>query len=85
MPVTTCEIAHPVNTKLKKKASNGKPISKTETPKKGIARSAAGTIPIKVRIILIDARESISSHGRKGATKRFPRFLDHISSKKDKV
>jgi hypothetical protein len=60
-------------------------MSKTETPKKGMARRAAGTIPIKVRIMLIEARAPINSHGRSGETKRFPKFRDHISSRKERV
>jgi hypothetical protein len=85
IPVTNCEIAQPVRTRFRKKARRGKPISKTETPKKGMAKRAAGIIPIRVRIILMEARAAMSSTGRSGETKRFPRFLDHNSSRNESV
>jgi hypothetical protein len=85
MPVTTCDIAQPVKTRLKKNAIKGRPMSKTETPKNGIASKAAGIIPINVLIKLIEASAIINSHGLSGATKRFPKFLDHISSRKESV
>jgi hypothetical protein len=85
IPVTNCEIAHPVSTKFRKNPSRGRPISKTDTPKKGIASKAAGNIPMRVRIIEIVARAAISSRGRRGDTNKLPRLRDHNSSKKERV
>ena len=75
-----------LKTKLrKKKPSKGMPISNMETLKKGIASNAAGSIPIIVRIILMLARDIISSQGRSGETKRLPKLRDQSSSRKESV
>ena len=43
-------------------------MSKTETPKRKV-RICAGTIPMSVRTMLMEARAMTSSQGRSGATK----------------
>ena len=47
--------------KLIKSKINGTPILKIETPNKGIANKAAGTIPIKVLTIAVKVKAAIIS------------------------
>tara|TARA_Y100001970_G_C14010676_1_gene738237 strand:+ start:20 stop:352 length:333 start_codon:yes stop_codon:yes gene_type:complete len=59
----------------------GAPILKIETPNNGIAIIAAGTIPIKVRIIAVNVNAAIISLILIGAINKFVKFLLQISSK----
>ena len=63
------------------KNNNGKPSLKTETPKRGIAKIAAGTKPISALKIAVNVREVMISLILIGAIKRFVKFLLQISSK----
>ena len=63
------------------KNNNGKPSSKTETPKRGIAIIAAGTIPINALNIAVKVRDAIISLNLIGAINKFVKFLLQISSK----
>ena len=67
--------------KLIRRKINGKPISKIETPKKGIANRAAGTKPIKVLKIAVKVNAAIISLILIGAIKRLVKFLLQISPK----
>ena len=63
------------------KNNSGKPSSKTETPKRGIAIIAAGTIPISALNIAVRVRDAIISLNLIGAINKFVKFLLQISSK----
>ena len=63
------------------KNKRGIPRLKTETPKRGIAKTAAGTIPIIALKIAVKVREVIISLIVIGAMNRFVKFLLQISSK----
>ena len=67
--------------RLKKSKINDGPKLNIETPKKGVARNIAGTIPIKVLNKAVKVRAIIISLTFKGATKRFVKFLLQISSR----
>jgi hypothetical protein len=59
----------------------GVPILKIETPKNGIASSAAGTKPIKVLNIAVNVNAAIISLILIGAMNKFVKFLLQISSR----
>ena len=61
--------------------SSGKPCLKTETPKRGIAKIAAGTKPISALKIAVNVREVMISLILIGAINKFVKFLLQISSK----
>ena len=61
--------------------NKGKPSLKTETPKRGIAKIAAGTNPISALKIAVKVRDVIISLILIGAINKFVKFLLHISSK----
>ena len=63
------------------KNNKGKPSLKTETPKRGIAKIAAGTIPIRALRIEVKVRDVIISFIFIGAINKFVKFLLQISSK----
>ena len=63
------------------KNNNGKPSLKTETPKRGIAKIAAGTKPISALKIAVNVSEVMISLIRIGAMNKFVKFLLQISSK----
>ena len=63
------------------KSNNGNPSLKTETPKRGIAKIAAGTKPISALKIAVNVREVIISLIFIGAINKFVKFLLQISSK----
>ena len=63
------------------KNSRGKPSLKTDTPKRGIARIAAGTKPISALKIAVNVSEVIISLIFIGAINKFVKFLLQISSK----
>ena len=63
------------------KNNRGKPSLKTETPKRGIAKIAAGTKPISARKIAVKVREVMISLILIGAINKFVKFLLQISSK----
>ena len=63
------------------KNNNGKPSLKTETPKRGIAKIAAGTKPIRALKIAVRVRDVIISLILIGAINKFVKFLLQISSK----
>ncbi len=63
------------------KSNSGKPSLKTETPKRGIARIAAGTNPISALKIAVKVREVMISLILIGAINKFVKFLLQISSK----
>ena len=63
------------------KNNNGKPSLKTETPKRGIAKIAAGTKPISALKIAVNVREVMISLILIGAINKFVKFLLQISSK----
>ena len=64
------------------KSNNGKPSLKTETPKRGIAKIAAGTKPISALKIAVKVREVMISLILIGAINKFVKFLLQISSRK---
>ena len=61
--------------------NKGKPSLKTETPKRGIAKIAAGTNPISALKIAVKVRDVIISLILIGAINKFVKFLLHISSR----
>ena len=63
------------------KNNRGKPSLKTETPKRGIAKIAAGTNPISALKIAVNVREVMISLILIGAINKFVKFLLQISSK----
>ena len=63
------------------KNNSGKPSLKTETPKRGIAKIAAGTKPISALKIAVKVREVMISLILIGAMNKFVKFLLQISSK----
>ena len=67
--------------RLNKSSTKGSPKLNIDTPKKGLARSIAGTIPIKVLINAVTVSEVIISLTFKGAINRFVKFLLQISSR----
>ena len=69
----------PKRYKLKKSKINDGPKLNNETPKKGVARNIAGTIPIKVLTKAVTVRAVIISLTFKGATNKFVKFLLQIS------
>ena len=71
----------PKRYKENSKNNNGKPSSNTETPKRGIAIIAAGTIPISALNIAVKVRDAIISLNLIGAMNKFVKFLLQISSK----
>ena len=71
----------PKRYKLKKSKVNEGPKLNIEIPKKGVAISIAGTIPIKVLNKAVIVRDIIISLTLKGATNKFVKFLLHISSR----
>ena len=71
----------PKRYKLKKSKINEGPKLNIETPKKGVARSIAGTIPIKVLSKAVMVSDVMISLTFKGATNKFVKFLLQISSR----
>ena len=71
----------PKRYKLKKSKIKDGPNLNIETPKKGVARNIAGTIPIKVLIKAVAVRAVIISLTFKGATNKLVKFLLQISSR----
>ena len=67
--------------KLNNKKNKGIPSSNIETPKRGIAKIAAGTNPIRVLRIAVKVNEVIISLILIGAINKFVKFLLQISSK----
>ena len=67
--------------KLNKSKINDGPKFNKETPKKGEARSIAGTIPIKVLIKAVNVNAVMISLTFNGAINRLVKFLLHISSR----
>ena len=67
--------------RIANKAIKGNPILKMETPKRGIAINAAGTIPIKVLTIAVNVNAAIISLILIGEINKFVKFLLQISSK----
>ena len=67
--------------KLSKSKISAGPRFNKETPKKGDARSIAGTIPIRVLIRAVVVRAAIISLVLRGAINKLVKFLLHISSK----
>ena len=63
------------------KSNSGKPSLKTETPKRGIAKIAAGTKPISALKMAVNVREVMISLILIGAINKFVKFLLQISSK----
>jgi hypothetical protein len=71
----------PKRYRLRKSKINDGPSLNRETPKKGVAISIAGTIPIKVLNNAVAVKAVIISLILRGATKRFVKFLLQISSR----
>ena len=63
------------------KNNSGKPSLKTETPKRGIAKIAAGIKPISALKIAVNVSEVTISLIFIGAINKFVKFLLQISSK----
>ena len=63
------------------KNNRGKPSLKTETPKRGIAKIAAGTKPISALNIAVKVSDVMISLILIGAINKLVKFLLHISSK----
>ena len=61
--------------------NSGKPSSKTETPKRGIAKTAAGIKPKSALKIAVKVKDVIISLILIGAINKFVKFLLQISSK----
>tara|TARA_B100001123_G_C15320342_1_gene1027663 strand:- start:1328 stop:1561 length:234 start_codon:yes stop_codon:yes gene_type:complete len=65
-----------------KKATIPTPYENIENSKKTNANTHDGSSPTTPLRKLTIIMESINSYGRSGLTKRWPKFLDHISSRK---
>ena len=63
------------------KSNNGNPSLKTETPKRGIAKTAAGIKPKSALKIAVKVKDVIISLILIGAINKFVKFLLQISSK----
>ena len=63
------------------KNNSGTPSLKTETPKRGMAKIAAGTKPISALKIAVNVSEVMISLILIGAINKFVKFLLQISSK----
>ena len=63
------------------KNNSGRPNLKTDTPKRGIAKTAAGTKPIRALKTAVKVKEVIISFILIGAINKFVKFLLQISSK----
>ena len=63
------------------KNNSGRPSLKTESPKRGIAKIAAGTKPINALKIAVNVSEVMISLILIGAINKLVKFLLHISSK----
>ena len=79
--VTNSPSVIPKRYKLKKSKISEGPKVNIETPKKGVARSIAGTIPIIVLSKAVAVRAVIISLTFKGATNKLVKFLLQISSR----
>ena len=79
--VTNSRSVIPKRYKLKKSKISEGPKVNIETPKKGVARSIAGIIPISVLNSAVAVRAVIISLTFKGATNRLVKFLLQISSR----
>ena len=79
--VTSIPKVVPNKYKLKKSKNKDGPIFRMETPNNGLINITAGTIPINVLINAVKVKAVTISLIFKGATKRFVKFLLHISSK----
>ena len=71
----------PKRYRLKKSKINDGPKLNNETPKKGVASSMAGTIPISVLSKAVAVKAVIISLTFKGATNKLVKFLLQISSR----
>ena len=71
----------PKKYRLKKSKIKEGPKLNKETPKKGVARSIAGTIPIKVLNKAVTVSAVIISLTFKGETNKLVKFLLQISSR----
>ena len=79
--VTKSPKVTPKRYKGNNRSNKGKPSLKTETPKSGIAKIAAGTKPINALKIAVNVSEVMISLILIGAMNKFVKFLLQISSK----
>ena len=79
--VTKSPKVTPKRYKGNNKNNSGTPSLKTETPKRGIAKIAAGINPISALKIAVNVSEVIISLILIGAINKFVKFLLQISSK----
>ncbi len=79
--VTSKPSVVPKRYKLKKSRNKGGPMFNKETPKSGLIRIIAGTIPISVLSKAVEVKAVIISLIFIGATNKFVKFLLQISSK----
>ncbi len=75
--------AHPVRIRLTKNAPSAKPNDHRLKPKKEIAISVTGTMPIARRTRLMIISATTNSAGRSGDIIRLPRLCAYISSRKE--
>ena len=80
--ITAIPKAHPISSRHAKNATMPGPNDNMENSKKINANTQDGSNPKTPRKKLTIIIEMINSEGRSGLTKRWPKFLDHISSRK---
>ncbi len=76
-------IAQLVRIRLTKKAASASPIDHRLKPKKAMASSVTGTMPIDSRTMLMTISAEMNSIGRNGDIIRLPRLRAHISSRNE--
>ena len=82
-PATKIPIAQLVKIRFTKNAASAKPIAHRLKPKKAIASSDTGIMPIDSRTTLMIISAARNSGGRNGDIIRLPRLRAYISSRNE--
>ena len=82
-PATKMPIAQLVRIKLTKNAASAKPSDHRLKPKKRIASSVTGIMPISNRTTLMIIKAAMNSTGRSGDIMRLARLCAYISSRNE--
>ncbi len=82
-PDTKIPTAQLVSIRLAKNAASAKPSAQRLKPKKAIASSVTGSMPIARRMMLMIIRAATNSVARNGEISRLPRLRAYISSRND--
>ena len=82
-PETKIPTAQLVSIRLAKNAASARPSAQRLKPKKAIASSVTGTMPIASRTMLMIISAATNSAGRSGDIMRLPRLRAYISSRNE--